>query len=83
MGKVKLLLVDDEKPFLDAVSKRLEKRDLTVKAVYSGPEALDQIEKDKTIEVVVLDVKMPEMDGIQTLVEIKIGRASCRERVYI
>lgn len=71
MKKIKLLLVDDEKAFLDTITKRLEKRDLDVSTVYSGKEALAEIEKNKTLEVVVLDVKMPEMDGIQTLVELK------------
>jgi len=68
---IKLLLVDDEKAFLDTITKRLEKRDLKVSAVYSGNEALEELEKNKVIEVVLLDVKMPGMDGIQTLVEIK------------
>src|SRR3989339_441458 len=71
MKKIKLLLVDDEKAFLETITKRLEKRDLDVSTVYSGKEALAEIEKNKTLEVVVLDVKMPEMDGIQTLVELK------------
>lgn len=71
MNTIKLLLVDDEKPFLDTITKRLEKRDLTVSAVYSGEDALKELKKNKTIEVVILDVKMPGMDGIQTLAEIK------------
>ncbi|MCD4721990.1 MAG: response regulator [Desulfobacula sp.] len=71
MKKIKLLLVDDEKPFLDTITKRLEKREMTVSAVYSGKEALDELEDNKKIEVVVLDVKMPGMDGIETLIEIK------------
>ncbi|MCK5350473.1 MAG: response regulator [Desulfobacula sp.] len=71
MKQIKLLLVDDEKPFLDTITKRLEKRDLEVFAVYSGKEALAEIENNKKIETVVLDVKMPRMDGIQTLIEIK------------
>jgi DNA-binding NtrC family response regulator len=71
MKKIKLLLVDDEKAFLETITKRLEKRDLDVSTVFSGKEALAEIEKNKTLEVVVLDVKMPEMDGIQTLVELK------------
>lgn len=71
MNKIKALLVDDEKAFLDTITKRLEKREVSVTAVYSGIEALEALEKNKAIEVVVLDVKMPRMDGIQTLVEIK------------
>ncbi|MDA3787647.1 MAG: response regulator [Desulfobacula sp.] len=71
MNKIKLLLVDDEKPFLDTITKRLEKRELKVSAVYSGQEALVELENNKSFEVVVLDVKMPGMDGIETLVEIK------------
>jgi DNA-binding NtrC family response regulator len=71
MKKINLLLVDDEKPFLDTITKRLEKRDLTVSAVYSGQEALKELENNKSIEVIILDVKMPGMDGIETLGEIK------------
>ncbi|MBU8849052.1 MAG: response regulator [Desulfobacterales bacterium] len=71
MNKIKLLLVDDEKPFLDTITKRLEKRNLKVSAVYSGKEALAELENNTSLEVVVLDVKMPGMDGIQTLIEIK------------
>jgi len=71
MKKIKLLLVDDEKPFLDTITKRLEKRELSVSAVYSGKEALVELENNKSIEVIILDVKMPGMDGIETLVEIK------------
>ena len=68
---IKLLLVDDEKAFLDTITKRLEKRELKVSAVYSGEDAMAELGKNKTIEVVLLDVKMPGMDGIQTLIEIK------------
>ena len=71
MNHIKLLLVDDEKPFLDTLTKRLEKREINISAVYSGKDALAELEKNKTIDVVILDVKMPGMDGIQTLVEIK------------
>ncbi|MBU0973357.1 MAG: response regulator [Proteobacteria bacterium] len=71
MNNIKLLLVDDEKAFLDTITKRLEKRELNVSAVYSGADALAELEKNKNLEVVILDVKMPGMDGIQTLTEIK------------
>ncbi len=65
-----VLLVDDEVPFVDTMTKRLSKRNLTVLAAHSGPEALDVL-KEKQVDVVILDVKMPGMDGIETLQEIK------------
>ena len=71
MKDAKLLLVDDEKGFLDTITKRLEKRELKIWVAYSGEEALVELKKNAAIEVVVLDVKMPGMDGIETLVEIK------------
>lgn len=71
MTTIKLLLVDDERAFLDTMTKRLEKRQIAVSAVYSGTDALTELEKNKKIEVVILDVKMPGMDGMETLLEIK------------
>lgn len=67
----KVLLVDDEGPFVDALSRRLGKRALDVVGALSGPEALQKLQDDPRIEVVVLDVKMPGMDGIQALKAIK------------
>ncbi len=71
MKNINLLLVDDEKGFLDTLTKRLKKRELNVSGVYSGKDALAFLEAQKSMEVVILDVKMPEMDGMETLVEIK------------
>ena len=71
MNSTKLLLVDDEKGFLDTITERLEKRGMKIQAAYNGKDALTELENNKSIEVVVLDVKMPGMDGIETLVEIK------------
>ncbi|MBI4961834.1 MAG: response regulator [Desulfomonile tiedjei] len=68
----KVLLVDDEAPFVEALSKRLSKRELTVVTAFSGAEALEKLEQDSRIDVVVLDVKMPGMDGIETLQAIKV-----------
>ncbi len=66
-----VLLVDDEVPFVETMTKRLSKRDLTVLSAFSGREALEALEKHRNVDVVILDVKMPEMDGIETLREIK------------
>ncbi|WP_461210580.1 response regulator [Desulfocurvus sp. DL9XJH121] len=67
----RVLLVDDEQGFLDAMAKRLDKRGLKVKTATSGQEALDALQADDLVEVVVLDVKMPGLDGIETLQRIK------------
>ncbi len=72
MSKAKLLFVDDEAAFLDAMKRRLVKRGFEVETATGGMEALDILEaKANSIEVVILDVKMPGMDGIETLGEIK------------
>ncbi len=71
MTLTNVLLVDDETPFVETMTKRLKKRDLYIVAAYSGEEALEQLAEHNDIEVVILDVKMPGMDGIETLREIK------------
>ena len=66
-----ILLVDDEVGFVEAITRRLVKRDLNVISAFSGSEALESLSKNKNLDVVILDVKMPGMDGIDTLKEIK------------
>ena len=68
-----VLLVDDEVPFVEAMSRRLKKRNLSILTSFSGEEALDKLSTNGNIDVVILDVKMPGMDGIETLREIKKG----------
>ncbi len=66
-----VLLVDDEVPFVETITKRLTKRKLTVKTAFSGQDGLDELAKSPDVEVVILDVKMPGMDGIETLQNMK------------
>jgi DNA-binding NtrC family response regulator len=68
-----VLLVDDEVAFVETLVKRLSKRDLRVVAAHSGQEALEKLEisAPTKIDVVILDVKMPGMDGLETLARIK------------
>jgi DNA-binding NtrC family response regulator len=56
---------------VETMTKRLAKRDLTVVSAHSRPEALTKLDKDDHVDVVILDVKMPGMDGIEALKEIK------------
>jgi two-component system, OmpR family, response regulator CpxR len=62
----KVLLVDDEKELIQTVSERLNNRDVGTYAVYDGQQALDLIDDDRP-EIMVLDLKMPGMDGIEVL----------------
>jgi len=71
MVGIRLMLVDDEVPFLETLSKRLTKRGIAVLTAASGQEALEKLKTEGHVDVVVLDVKMPGMDGIQTLKAIK------------
>jgi len=66
-----IMLVDDEVPFVEAMTKRLKRRDLVVEQAFSGQEALDKLTEGSKTEAVILDVKMPGMDGIETLKAIK------------
>jgi DNA-binding NtrC family response regulator len=66
----RVLLVDDEIDFVEMLSLRLEEMGERVTKAYSGQECLKILEKI-SIDVVVLDILMPEMDGITTLKEIK------------
>jgi len=71
MAIASIMLVDDEVPFVEAMTKRLIRRDLEVEQAFSGNEALDKLVEGSKTEVVILDVKMPGMDGIDTLKAIK------------
>jgi len=71
MALATILLVDDEIPFVETMTKRLVKRELEVISAFDGPSALAALRQNPRVEVVILDVKMPGMDGIETLAEIK------------
>ena len=67
----RVLLVDDEVSFVEILCKRLRRRNMTVYTAFSGEDALKEINETHNIDVVVIDVNMPDMDGISTLREIK------------
>jgi CheY-like chemotaxis protein/cytidylate kinase len=66
----KVLLVDDERDFVEALSERLQMRDYSSAVVYGGEEALSIIDEDEP-EVMVLDLKMPGIDGMEVLRRVK------------
>lgn len=71
MNSTVVLLVDDEVPFVETMTKRLGKRSLSILSAFSGEQALDKLMEHKNVDVVILDLKMPGMDGIETLREIR------------
>ncbi len=70
MFQTKVLLVDDEVEFVSALTERLQLRNYDAKAATNATDALTSIEKDPP-DVVLLDLKIPGMDGIDILKKIK------------
>lgn len=70
MKQTRVLMVDDEKEFVEAVAERLALRDYEVLTCLSGREAIEKI-RSIDFDVVVLDLAMPGMDGVETLRELK------------
>lgn len=71
MTDATVLIVDDEKGFVDAMAKRLEKRNMTVLKAFNGDEGMLQLDRNPGVQVVILDMKMPGKDGLEVLQEIK------------
>ena len=70
MKKVRVLVVDDEENIRLLFKEELEEEDYEVETASNGVEALEKL-KGAPFDVIVLDIKMPVMDGIQTLNAIK------------
>jgi DNA-binding NtrC family response regulator len=66
----KVLIVDDEKGFLDVLAERMQSRGMEVTTATSAKEAFQKLEAE-TFDAIVLDLMMPEMGGIEALQRIK------------
>jgi CheY-like chemotaxis protein len=69
-GPSKVVLVDDEREYVETLSERLQMRDMGTDIVYDGKEALSVLDKEEP-EVMVLDLKMPGIDGMEVLRHIR------------
>ena len=69
-NKINLLIVDDEEQFLHSISRSLEMRDFNVTAVNRGDKALE-VARTQPIDIALVDLKMPGMDGKETLEALK------------
>jgi len=70
MVKMRIMLVDDEERFLQTTQKMISKKGYDALIAASGAECLKKLEEE-LVHVVILDVKMPGMDGVETLKHIK------------
>jgi DNA-binding NtrC family response regulator len=70
MSKIKLLLVDDEEAYVKTLAERMEMRDVGSRVALSGEEALAMLE-DEPPDVMVLDLRMPGIDGMEVLERVK------------
>ena len=73
MGKIKILCVDDEEELVSAWVERLILRGIDAEGVTNGHDAIQRI-KEKKFDVVVLDIKMPGIDGHEIMKHIKVER---------
>lgn len=72
--RIKVLLVDDEQAFVDTLAMRLRMRSLEVEAVYDGSQALAflmDLPVEEEPDAIVLDLKMPDMSGLEVLRRVK------------
>ena len=67
---IKVMLIDDEVAFANTLAQRLRMRDLKVDTAYDGEQALSKL-KQAEPDIIVLDLKMPGMHGMEVLKEIK------------
>jgi DNA-binding response OmpR family regulator len=70
MKNIKVLLVDDEEEFVKALAERLKMRDLRSDTVFDGEQALSFVDQQEP-DVMVLDLKMPGIDGLEVLRRVK------------
>jgi len=70
MSKIRLLLVDDEEDYVKTMAERMEMRDVGSRVALSGEEALRMVETEAP-DVMVLDLRMPGIDGMQVLERVK------------
>ena len=68
--KINVLLVDDEKDFVEFLAERLQIKDFNATIAFTGDEAIKLVEENE-FDVIVLDVQMPGKNGVETLKEIK------------
>jgi DNA-binding response OmpR family regulator len=73
MAKGRLLVVDDERDFVDTISERLEAKGFSILRAFDGKEGLERAHSEKP-ELVILDLAMPEMNGYDVCRKLKLDK---------
>lgn len=72
MNNNKILIIDDEKILIDAICETLERENYEIVSASNGKEGLDVFNQEQPI-LIILDIKMPVMDGIEFLKQMKLS----------
>ena len=79
---VSVLIVDDEKEFADSLAERLSLRGFAVRTAYSGEEGLASL-RERSVDVVILDLSMPGIGGLETLAQIRSSQGEETEVIVL
>jgi len=79
---VRVLIVDDEKEFADSLAERLSLRGFAVRTAYSGEEGLASL-GERSVDVVILDLSMPGIGGLETLAQIRSSQGEETEVIVL
>ena len=79
---VSVLIVDDEKEFADSLAERLSLRGFAVRTAYSGEEGLASL-GERSVDVVILDLSMPGIGGLETLAQIRFSQGEETEVIVL
>ena len=80
----RILIVEDDLSLSQFLCSELETRSYKVEQAHDGEEAISCLESKRKYDLLVLDLNLPKVDGLELLRQVRpvqIGRASCRERV--
>lgn len=75
-GKKTVLIVDDDPDIVDIISICLKDNNIIPEKAYNGPEALEKT-KNKTVDLILLDINMPGMNGFEVIKHLKEDKATC------
>lgn len=73
-GKACILVVDDDKDIVGAIAKLLELEGYSVIKAYDGMEALDKLASNSSINLILIDIMMPKLDGLSAMMKIRTTR---------